>query len=740
MVLWLVTPDGGKIRLTDEYHPKIYVHGSPQLQYELERDLRECDWVTRCRAVDRFVNLSDPERSRVLEVSISEYRQIPFFAATVRKTSRSELEVYNADFSLDQYYLYEKHVFPLAYMNVDAGSEGLTFDLRDSTKSRDYPTPPLREALLRVEIEHDAPTPRLEDEIRRICLKTGGEEAWIDRGTEAEKITALTQLVQKQDPDIILTEGGDSFLLEYLCFRAEANKVNDQFILGREGIPLSVRRREGHSYFSYGRIYYKAPMRKLLGRIHVDTENSFIYPTSGLEGLIEVARTCRIPLQRALRASIGTIMSSAQLYQAYADGVLIPPTKSTPEEAKTASELIVADRGGFVFEPRMGVYDSVGEIDFSSMYPSLMVKKNISPETVLCKCCPDSALRVPELDWHICEKRTGLIPRVLRLILEKRLYYKRLRNTVQDPARRELYDRRQGALKWILVTCFGYLGYRNARFGKIDSHIAVCAFARDILLETAHIAEGRGFENIHGIVDCLWLKKPGATEEDYLELCREVEKETGLPIGLEGIYRWIAFPPSKTNKNLPVLNRYFGVLRDGRVKMRGVEARRSDTPKLIRDAQVEMIRVLAEARTQSEIPPLIPLVIRVLEGYVERLKTRRVDAGDLAVTTRLSKDPEEYRGNTLQATAAKQLTQQGIEVRAGETIQYVIRDADNPTPTLRVTPLRLSEPRTHYDVRKYLKMLIGAAATILEPFGVTEERIRDLLQNQRQTCLVKEDI
>jgi len=64
-------------------------------------------------------------------------------------------------------------------------------------------------------------------------------------------------------------------------------------------------------------------------------------------------------------------------------------------------------------------------------------------------------------------------------------------------------------MKWILVTCFGYLGYRNARFGKVDAHIAVCAFARDTLLKAAHIAEENGFETIHGIVDSLWLRKDG---------------------------------------------------------------------------------------------------------------------------------------------------------------------------------------------------------------------------------------
>lgn len=735
MVLWFTTENGHSVRLTDEYHPRLYVHGNHMLQYELEQDLCGCDWISGCRSADRFVNLSDLRRSKVLEVSISDYGKIPFFTDTVRKRSRNNLEVYNADIPLDQYYLYERQIFPLAHMTVGVGFRGLEFDLRDSVESREYLTPPLREALLRVEIEHKTLTPGFGDEISRVSLSIDGEESFFDRGSEAEKLLELSALVQKQDPDIILTEKGDSFLMEYLSFRAETNGVKDQFILGRESLPLSITRRRGRSYFSYGKIYYKAPGRRLFGRIHIDVENSFIYPACGLEGLVEVSRTCRVPLQRAARASIGTIMSSAQLCHACGDGVLIPPRKSVPEETKTARELIVADRGGFIFEPRIGVFDSVGEIDFSSMYPSLMVKKNISPETVLCGCCSESALKVPELGWHICDRRIGLIPRVLKLILEKRLDYKRLKNTVQDPVRREVYDRKQRALKWILVTCFGYLGYRNARFGKIDSHIAVCAFARDVLLRTAHIAERQGFENLHGIVDCLWLRKPGVTEEDYLELCREVEKDTGLPISFEGIYRWIVFLPSKTNRNMPVLNRYFGVFRDGKIKVRGIAARRSDTPKLVRDAQLDMINMLAKAETREGVPSLLPEAICVLRQYVDRLKTRRVDMKELVITTRLSKDPEEYDRSLLQGIVARQLAREGMMVHAGESVQYLIRDAYNSNPNLRVIPLLLLNSRMCYDLQKYLEMLIDAAAAVLGPFGLTKEEIQYAVKGQRQMRL-----
>jgi DNA polymerase elongation subunit (family B) len=169
-------------------------------------------------------------------------------------------------------------------------------------------------------------------------------------------------------------------------------------------------------------------------------------------------------------------MTSLQLYQALKDDVLIPRNKSIPETFKSAYELLVDDRGGFVYEPRVGIHDWVGEVDFTSMYPSLMANNNISAETVLCKCCPDSHLRIPELGYHICEKRRGIVPKTLQFVVAKRLLYKRLKNEATNDELKQVYDGRQGVLKWILVTCFGYFGYKNAKFGTVDDHIGVCAF------------------------------------------------------------------------------------------------------------------------------------------------------------------------------------------------------------------------------------------------------------------------
>src|SRR5207247_1575 len=182
-------------------------------------------------------------------------------------------------------------------------------------------------------------------------------------------------------------------------------------------------------------------------------------------------------------------------------------------------------------------YEQVGELDFSAMYPTMMARFNISPETIGCACCPDS--RVPEINYTVCRRRRGRVPQVPDHPLERRLYYKQ-RKQATTGSQRASYDQRQTALKWCLVTSFGYLGYRNARFGRIEAHEAVTAFAREMLLRAKEVAESHGFRMLHALVESMWLQRPGATRADYDAPAQAVTGATGAPICVAGRPAWSA--------------------------------------------------------------------------------------------------------------------------------------------------------------------------------------------------------
>ncbi|MCW4029769.1 MAG: hypothetical protein NWE92_09015 [Candidatus Bathyarchaeota archaeon] len=740
VTVWVIAETGERIKLTDNFQPAIYVSAKQEDIDPLICQLADNPKIEALKIVYKYAQPTDSQKSRVIEVTVKDCRQIPALTTEILRIGRYlRYELHNCDLHSDRAYMFSHDLFPLAHLEVTAGKRGLSYRLLDSVESIDYVIPQLRVIKLEVEVIKKQLLPTFEDEIRCIRLKGAGqEEVVIDYGDEATKLLQFVYAIDEFDPDIIVTSGGDAYLFGYLLNRAHINDIAAEFNLNRDKTRLTQKPAgAGRSYMSYGHTFYRASMMRLYGRIHVDENNTFVMSESGFDGYVEIARTCRAPLHTAARFSIGSSMSSIQFYQAIKDDFLLPRNKKIPEAFKSASDLLVGDRGGFVFEPRVGIHDSVGELDFSSMYPSLMYKYNISAETVLCKCCPDSPIRIPDLNYHICTKRLGMVPKTVNLALTKRLTYKRLKNEATDERLKQMYDSRQTALKWILVTCFGYLGFKNSKFGTVDGHIGVCAFAREAFLKAAHLAEDHGFEVIHGIVDSLWLKKPNATPQDYQHLCKAITDEIGIPINFEGIYRWIAFLPSKLHPKIGVLNRYFGVFDDGKLKVRGLEVRRSDTPKFVYDAQMEMMKALASARNNQEFTEKIPAALQVVRAYRQRLIDGDIALGDLIVTRHLSKNPDEYKQKVSQLIAAEQLQQQGAPAHAGNNVAFLFTDTKNRRPSRRVRAEKLLQNGVNADVERYLSLLYASAETLLSVKGYTAKKVQDAVEGYAEDTLAK---
>jgi DNA polymerase I len=737
MAVWIISQDGQRIRLTDKFQPKIYVSGTKidveKLVGRIYTNPDIADW----KFVYKYANPTDCEKTRVLEITLKDCRRTSTLTHQIlRLGDYLRYEVHNCDLHGDRTYFFTHDLFPLAFLEVQTTQSGLKYTLLDSVERINYTTPPLRTMKLTIDIAKTGKIANFQDPIKTITVEQDEKQIIIDRGDEAEKLLQLSTVVRNIDPDIILTHGGDSYLFSYLLQRATVNKVQDKFILSRDQVPFVPKAQQGKTFFSYGRVFYKAPTIRLYGRVHIDTTNTFILNESSFQGLFEIARTCRTPLHTSSRSSIGSSMSSLQFYQAFKQEILIPRNKSIPEAFKSASELLVADRGGFVYEPKVGIHDNTGEVDFSSMYPTLMVNNNISAETVLCKCCPDSHLRIPELNYNICEKRIGVVPKALKLVVSKRLRYKKLNEETTDPKLKEIYDNRQIALKWILVTCFGYLGYRNSKFGTIDGHIGVCAFGRDAFLRAARMSESQGFEVLHGIVDSLWLKKDDATLEEYRSLCKKVSQDIGVPLNFEGRYKWIVFLPSKMHPNIGVLNRYYGVMESGKLKVRGLEVRKHDTPRFIYNAQMEMINIFSTANNSKEFMQKIPETLNIVKAYRKKMINSEVPIEDLIISKHLSKNPKYYKQQVSQVIAAEQLIKEGLEVNAGKSVHFVFTDTSNKRFERRVRAEQLLDKSVNPDERKYLQLLYASAASLLSFSKYSSKTVHDAIMGyeDRNIC------
>jgi DNA polymerase-2 len=672
------------------------------------------------------------------------------FAPLTRFVRRfdSSLTLYNSDLMLASMYCWEKEIFPLARVEIEADapagrSPGLSrlrgdgdpsagvavgemrgITCRDDEWSTDYEQPPMRTMQLRLEGLSDV-NPR---HGRHGAVEVAVEDDWqvLDDSDEPVAV-AFERLLRSYDPDVLVTEWGDDVLLPGLLRQAQRHRIH--LPLNRDELP--VARTRSRSYMSYGRMLFKESTTTLFGRLHIDTQNSFTTEHSDLEGLWELVRVTKLPVQYACRTTPGTGISYMQMEVAWRDGVLIPAQKAEPESPKHPDELLLADRGGLVFPPRLGFFENVAELDFVSEFPSIMARFNISPETINCSCCPQ-APRVPELGYRVCQRHRGITSRVVERLIAKRQQYKgKMRSpgsAVRSPESRdpspesrapnpEVYKHRRDVLKWLLVCCFGYTGYKNARFGKIEAHEAINAMAREKLLVAKEAAEQRGFRVLHALVDSLYvcrgdapcrpysLSPARATRQDYELLTQEIEQLTGLPVALEAVYRYVVFLPSKQSAEIPVPNRFFCVSEAGELKVRGLECRRHDTPPFITRMQREALAILAEARDFATYGAKLDEAREVYERYLARLRDGSVAPEELVIRKRLTRAPASYQKNSVTAIAARQLDRAGVKLRPGENIEFIITDADSTFLDDRVRAWTLWEGWRGYDVEAYAEAL-----------------------------------
>ena len=723
IVTWIKREDGSVEKIEHPFSPSFFVYSSPANLQVLEQTLEGKLFIKSMEYEVKRLWLGQLEQ-KVLKVSLQDYGVLMKLAREIDELGDySRYDLFNVDITIPSAFMLEKNMFTMTFIEL---KEDFECELLEDLDSIDYNIPDLKSVGMNAEVKTDVIQTE-DNPISQIFL----DDIVIAGKDEADMLIQLMEELKHIDPDLIYTNNGDSFLLPYLYYRAKLNELKD-FYLGRDSniVPIGKAR----SYFSYGRVIHRPPRCLLNGRIHIDRTNSFLHREGGIHGLIELSRLSRIPLQTLSRVSPGTVITAIQIAQAHRENVLIRWKKNFPEDFKTAKTLFLADRGGMIYDPKVGIHENVVEIDFTSMYPSIMVKHNISPETVLCKCCKDSKHRAPIIDYNICEKRVGLIPKVLEPLINRRTEYKR---RIKEKGRgevQEIYEARKNVLKWVLVTCFGYTGYRNAKFGRIECHEVINAYGRELLLTTAKIAEELGYEILHGIVDSLWLRSNSNSSLDHEKLSHTIYEQTGMPIEIEGVYKWIVFL-TRRRDHAGALNRYYGLFEDGDMKIRGLELRRRDTPKLIKDAQMDMLKVMARANDVIELQELILDVIGVIREYADMIMNGECNLKDLVFTSVVSKDLEYYSQLNNNLACLLQLKNMGLRVRPGEHVKYIITDAESRRYSRKVKAWQLTNGNERYDKKKYLTHLFRAGESILSPFGYTERKIADIIRPAQQLTL-----
>ncbi len=671
--------------LVDRYYPEFFIHGSASYEAKFIARLKDLNalhtspekvtkrdfYGNNLRTVTKIV-LSKPSVLRTISYKLSLFY--------------NRLEIYHSDLDVTTAYLLQKDIFPLTpvrfyfqfrnQIREVVHAEGLA-----STRDLDYSIPDFRRLEIRYAKNHrigcSANNPLIFSKPKlgsdHLC-----EEEWTVYSKDPKALlNEINSILKTTDPDIIVSAFGDHSIFPFLFGLSQQFRI--PLLLDRE--PGRIQRKivtKGTSFETYGNMIYRAPSYPLFGRLHIDSSNSFVFKESMLHGIFELSRLSRIPIQRMGRASTGTALTNIETEVAFQKNYLVPWQKAAIEQTKSAYELLRNDKGGLVFLPDVSensIYENVAQLDFAQMYPSIMAHYNISPETINCRCCQSEPNKVfvPGTEYVICQKRRGVVSDALEHILDRRKYYKK--KIKEESSLSPVYEARQNALKWMLVTSFGYLGYRNAKFGRIESHESVTAIGREVLLLAKETAEARGYVFLHAITDSIFIRKADNSAfgpSELPTLCSEISELTKIELKIEGTYDWLIFPASKQDSELAVVNRYFGKFSTGELKVRGIFSRRKDIPLFIKSAQSQMLAEMQTCKTKSDLQRLAPKMETLVDTFRKRLESGQVPLEELLLRRTVTQSREDYKNTNPASASLLELEKLDIEVNPGEKVRYLV--------------------------------------------------------------------
>jgi DNA polymerase I len=591
------------------------------------------------------------------------------------------------------------------------------------------------------------------DPIIVIAVKWGDGEKEFEIISEREErkiLQRFVEIIKTVDPDIIVGYNQDAFDWPYLRKRAEKLKV--PLNIGRDGSQISfkggrpkiagrlnvdlydiamritevkIKRLENIAEFLGTKIdmedieardinkYWETDKEKVLLHAKRDVMHTFMIAKELLPMHYEMAKLIRLPLDDVTRIGRGKQV----------DWLLLSEAKKVGEVAPNAAEVAETYEGAFVIEPERGLHENVAELDFASMYPSIMVTFNISPDTL----SPNGEYIAPEVGYRFKKQPDGFFKRILISLIKRRQEIKKImKNMNENDPNYKLLDIKQQTLKILTNSFYGYMGWGGARWYCKACAEATTAWGRHFIKTSAKIAEQMGFKVLYGDTDSIFVSKPVGIEElkkEVDKLIERISKELPVQIELDELFKTIFFVEKK---------RYAGLTIEGKILVRGLEVRRGDWCELAKRAQKEVIEILLRERNPEKAMKLVSRII-------EDIRKGNVKLEDIVIYKGLTKKPSKYEAIQAHVKAAKKAEEIGIFYPVGSKIGYIVVKGTGNVGD-RAYPLEMVENfdgenikikrREGYELKKLDKeyyiehQIIPAVMRILERFGYSDAKIK----------------
>ena len=314
-------------------------------------------------------------------------------------------------------------------------------------------------------------------------------------------------------------------------------------------------------------------------------------------------------------------------------------------------------KGAYVMEPQVGLAENVHVGDFSSMYPSIILTWNLSPETKDMSVPVDGEIppghcRAPETRIGFRTDVVGLLPLALRTMLSLRKFWADKKASL-TPGTEEWIDagRRSDGYKIAANSFYGVLGNRYSRFYDRDVAESVSTTGAWLIKQVMGESEARGWIPLYADTDSNFIG--GTTREEFARFMEYLNKEAfprwtasqgcvecHLKIAYEKQFASILFLSKKRYSGRFAHYKGKEATADSKPEVRGLEYRRGDTGRLARAFQKEVVyKVLGVGQGAILDPVFYDALIR---EWQKRVLDGELGADEACFSHSLSKDPDMY--------------------------------------------------------------------------------------------------
>ncbi|XP_071768025.1 DNA polymerase delta catalytic subunit [Centroberyx gerrardi] len=618
---------------------------------------------------------------------------------------------------------------------------------------------------------------------------------------EKQLLQSWAEFVRTVDPDIITGYNIQNFDFPYLLNRAATLKVNLFPYLGRvRGIKSVLRdssfqskqmgRRENKTMNMEGRVQFdllqvllrdyklrsytlNAVSFHFLQEQKEDVQHSIItdlqngneqtrrrlavyclkdayLPLRLLQKLMcvinymEMARVTGVPLTYLLSRGQQIKVVSQLLRQAMKQDLVMPVVKTEGGEDYT---------GATVIEPEKGYYSvPIATLDFSSLYPSIMMAHNLCYTTLLQKgsadklgLSPEDFIKTPTGDQFVRSSvRKGLLPEILENLLSARKRAKAELKNETDPFKKQVLDGRQLALKISANSVYGFTGAQVGKLPCLEISQSVTGFGRQMIEQTKQLVESKytianGFQAdakvIYGDTDSVMVKLGVATVRDAMDVGREaaawVSSHFTPPIKLE--FEKVYYPYLLINKKR-YAGLYFSSSPDTHDKMdcKGIETvRRDNCPLVANLINTCLQNILIDRDPQGAVAHA--------KEVISDLLCNRIDISQLIITKELTRTAQEYAGKQAHVELAERMRKRdaGSAPNLGDRVPYVIIKATKGVAAYMKSedPIYVLENNIPIDTQYYLEQQLSKPLLrIFEPILGESKAESILLKGDHTRC------